>query len=368
MTLNERSTFPPWPVIVVTALAYSITLGKQGHAMNSKERIDSVLANRPADRPAVMPIAHTALARAQSVPLGRYFTDAATMARVIADGAKTFGFDGVQLSMGVTGEAEALGADVEQPADGAPLIKQHPLKDSGAVGSLRADDAVTGGRMPMYHAAVARVVAEIGDEVFVMSTLRGPLNIASQLRGVEDVLVDMVENPEAVETLLDFATETAIRCSQASLEAGAHAVMFGEATCSPNFISPAMYRQFVQPRHRRLIDALRDQGWRDGRYTGLHVCGNILPILDDLIATGVDLLDIDYQVPAAEAIARSGGRLALRGNLDPVADLLHGEPGHIRRRVEALTAEIAGTRWIISSGCDIPPGTAADNLAALVHL
>jgi MtaA/CmuA family methyltransferase len=215
--------------------------------------------------------------------------------------------------------------------------------------------------MPMYHAAVAETVARIGGEAFVLSMLRGPLNIASQLRGVEQVLMDMMVDPEGLERILDFTTEAAVRCSKASLEAGAHGLAFGEATCSPNFISPDMYRQFVQPRHARLIGELRRMGWR---FVGLHVCGAILPILEDLIATGADFIDVDYQVPAGDAVARAGRRIAMRGNLDPVADFLRGAPDALERKVAALRSAAADARWILSSGCDIPPGTPAANLAA----
>lgn len=330
--------------------------------MNSRQRVESVLAGESAERPPLMPIIHTALARVQGVKLGQYFTDAQTMADTAVRGCREFGFDGVQLTMGVAGEAEALECRVEQPADAGPLVRSHPLQDPDALERLRQYDPALGGRMPMYHAAVAEVVRQIGGETFVLSTLRGPLNIASQLRGVEDILIDTIENPELAERILDFTTEVAVRCARASLEAGAHGLIFGEATCSPNFISPAMYRRLVHPRHVRLMAELRQMGWR---FLGLHVCGNILPILDDLIATGVDLLDVDYQVPARQAIERAAGRVALRGNLDPIGDLFNASADHVGARMRTLRAETAGRRWILSSGCDIPPGTPKENLAAL---
>lgn len=328
--------------------------------MTSKQRVEAVLNLQAVDRVPVVPIIHTGLARMQGVPLGKYFTDAQTMADVIVRGARELGLDGVQLTMGVAGEVEALGAVVEQPADGAPLIKQHPLKDMARLDALRKMDP-TGGRMPMYHDAVARVVKEIGGETFVISTLRGPLNITSQLRGVEDALIDMIDNPQGLEAVLDFATDVAIACSRVSLQVGAHGLMFGEATCSPNFISPTMYRQFVHPRHVRLVAALRQMGWK---HVGLHVCGNIVPIIDDLIATGANMLDIDYQVPAGKAIAKAAGRVALRGNLDPVAVFFRSKPNEVADRVRALLPQVAGGHWIISSGCDIPPGTPRENLVA----
>lgn len=332
--------------------------------MNGKQRIAGLFDGLRLDRPPLMPIVHTALSRVQGVPLGKYFTDAGVMADVIVRGAREFGFDGVQLTMGVAGEAEALGAHVEQPADGGPLVKSHPLRDSDCLDRLGEIDVSAGGRMPLYHDAVARVVEWVGQETFVLSTLRGPLNIASQLRGVEDVLIDMIDDPAWVERILDFTTDVAIHCARASLAAGAHGLMFGEATCSPNFISPAMYRRLVHPRHVRLVAELRRMGWR---CVGLHVCGSILPILDDLIATGADLIDVDYQVPARDAIERAAGRVTLRGNLDPVADLFNAGPQHARERTRALVAQTAGERWILSSGCDIPPGTSRETLSAFAE-
>ena len=311
----------------------------------------------------VLPIVHTALARMQGIPLGRYFTDAATMAAVTVEGWRQFGPDGVQLTMGVAGEAEALGAGVDQPADGAPLVKVHPLADLASLPRVRELDPA-GGRMPLYHQAVTRVVEQIGEQAFVVSTLRGPLNIASQLRGVEEMLIDLAANPEQADVVLEYALEVAIRCSRASLETGAHGIIFGEATCSPNFISPTMYRRFVQQRHARLVAELRQMGWR---YIGLHVCGNILPILEDLIATGVDWLDVDYQVPTARAVELAAGRVALRGNLDPVSVLFRGTAELVRARTRELLSQAGDSRWIVSTGCDIPPGTPAANLAALAR-
>ncbi len=332
--------------------------------MTGRQRIENVLGGRPVDRLPVMPIIHTALAGYAGVPLGRYFTDADAMADVLVSGFERFGFDGVQLTLGVTAEAGALGARVDQPEAGAPLLKEHLLSDVSRLSDLRRRDPSAGGRLPMYQAAVAKVVRRIGDRAFVLSTLRGPLNIASQLRGIEDMLVDMIERPDVVREVLEFTTDVAICVSRASLDSGAHGLAFGEATCSPNFIAPDMYRQLVQPCHARLIAAVKAMGWR---FAGLHVCGDIRPILDDMIATGVDWLDVDYQVPAAEAVALARGRVALRGNLDPTSLLYLGTAEQVREQTAAVRRAVAAARWILSSGCDIPPGTPAANLEACIE-
>jgi uroporphyrinogen decarboxylase len=331
--------------------------------MTGKERVTTVLSGEPVADPPVLPIIHTALARIADVSLGKYFNDSSAMAEVAISSAERFGLDGVQLTLGVVAEPEALGARVEKPLEGAPILKEHLLSDLSRLDDLRGRSVSQGGRLPMYQDAVAKVVRKVGDRVFVISTLRGPLNIAAQLRGVEQILVDMIEQPEVALRILEFTTEVAVRVSQASLESGAHALMFGEATCSPNFISPAMYRRFVQPLHTQLMGRVKEMGWG---HAGLHVCGNIKPILEDLIATGAGLLDVDYQVDAAEAATLAYGRVALRGNLDPSSLFYLGTPDQVFIKTAALCEEVSDARWILSSGCDIPPGTPAENIEAFV--
>lgn len=329
--------------------------------MTGLERISRVFAGQQVDRPAMLPIVHAGLAPMFDVPLGRFFANARAMAEVICGGYRRFGNDGVTLSLGVTAEAEALGARVEQPANAAPVLKQHLLADMSAIERLRRVDPTRGGRMPLFFEAVADVIERIGQEAFVLPILRGPLLAASQLRGVEQLLVDLVEQPRLVEQVLDLTTELALRLGRALAETRAPALMLGEATCSPNFISPQHYRRFVQPRHQHLIARLKEAGWRT---VGLHVCGDTRPVLDDMIATGAELLDIDHQVPVEEAMAIVSDRIVLRGNLDPSAVLRFATPDEIRTQTRQLCRAVQGRRWIVSSGCDIPPGTPEENLRA----
>ena len=332
--------------------------------MTGLEQIVKVMSGEAADRTPTLPMMHTGLATIAGVPLGPFFNDAAVMADVMVGGAERFGFDGVQLSQGVTGEAEALGATVAQPDDAGPVLQEYLLAEPDRLDALREHDPATGGRMPMFFDAVERVVRAVGDERFVLATLRGPLLITSQLRGAEPMLMDMMERPEWLRQVLEFTVEVAERVGVAALETGAHGLLLGEAVCSPNFISPAMYREQVWPMHCDVVRRLKQAGWLA---IGLHVCGNITPILEDLIATGVDFLDIDYQVSAADAIRLTKGRVAMRGNLDPSSVLRFGDVDKVRVETRAMCEQIQGARWIAGSGCDIPPGTPAENVEAFVE-
>jgi len=328
--------------------------------MTGLQRVQAVLAGEKPDRTPIVPIIHSGLARMFGVPLSRFFTDAQVMAETIIRGYRTFGYDGVQLSLGVTAEPEALGARVRQPEDGGPVLQERLLEDPGNLNRLRDIDLLERGRFPMFRRAVERVVQAIGGEALVIVTLRGPFLMAAQLRGAEDVLMDTVTAPELLAGVLAFTTETSLRCGLAFRGTGAHAVVLGEATCSPNFIPPATYRGLVLDHHRRVVGELCQAGWSA---VGLHICGNILPIFEDVVSTGVNLVDIDHQVAPAEVLKANRGRAVLRGNLDPSAVFAFGTPEVIDRRVAELRRAVEGRgSWVYSSGCDISPGTPAENL------
>ena len=96
---------------------------------------------------------------------------------------------------------------------------------------------------------------------------------------------------------------------------------------------------------------------------------NIVPIFDDIIGTGVDFLDVDYQVPAKMALDVTQGRVALRGNLDPSSVFRFGTEAHVRAETAALCQDVGDhAGWVMCSGCDIPPGTSAENIAAFVEV
>lgn len=357
--------------------------------MTPKRRVLAALNREPVDKLPCMPILHSGLPPIFDVPLGDFFTSAATMAEVIVRGYRTFGYDGVQLSLGVTGEAEALGARIEQPADGAPILREYllpDLDDLTALNRLRdrdptegnptegnptEGDPTKGGRMPLFFEAVERVVATIGHEAFVLAMLRGPLLAASQLCGVENLLIAMVTQPDAVTNVLALTNEVALRLGRWLLASGADGLILGEATCSPNFISPKLYRTLVQPHHTHLVQHLKAAGWP---VVGLHICGDIAPIFTAILETGVTFLDVDYQVPADRALALAQGGAALRGNLDPSSRFRFGTEAQVRAATGALCRTLAEAQqqepargWILSSGCDIPPGTPASNILAFVN-
>ena len=101
-------------------------------------------------------------------------------------------------------------------------------------------------------------------------------------------------------------------------------------------MSPDCWRTFFKPRLRRMIDFYRDALGPEATIS-LHSCGHVMPILEDLIEIGVQVLN-PLQTTAndlAEARRITGGRLTLAGCIDGQRILPLGTPAEVRAEVFA---------------------------------
>jgi uroporphyrinogen decarboxylase len=327
----------------------------------------AVLAGRTPDRIPVFPNIHFGTARFGGATIREFATDAATNAQCLVKACREFGYDAVKVGCDVAVEGEAVGSVLEYPEDNIPSMKV-PFLQEPEIGRLRVPDPCKDGRMPVFVESTALVSQAIGREAFVTSLIVGPMNCASQIRGLQNLLMDFYDRPEFVEELLDFAVQVELAYGKALIEAGAEGIVLGEALCSPSVISPSFYREFVVARQKELVRGLRAAG---ARHVVLHICGNIKKILAGCVETGADILDLDWMMNVSEVldtdeIRRAG--VTVCGNLNPAGVLLSKNPEEVVCEARQLIEENRDRgRFILSSGCNIHPDSVPDNLRAMVE-
>ena len=87
----------------------------------------------------------------------------------------------------------------------------------------------------------------------------------------------------------------------------------GDSPAGPEMISPKMFRQFALPYEKRVAAVSHELGLP---YI-LHICGNTTPILDDIIESGADGIELDYKTDVAKAHEVLKGNICFVGNIDP---------------------------------------------------
>lgn len=136
-----------------------------------------------------------------------------------------------------------------------------------------------------------------------------------------------LNEPAAMHRLLNVVTDAVIGYLSAQRAAGAQALQVFDTWGGT--LSPAMYREFSLPYLTRIARELK----RDDVPLILFGKGNA-PHLEALADSGATAVGVDWTVTLEEAVRRTGGKVALQGNLDPA--MLYGSPDAVRAQVRSV--------------------------------
>jgi len=331
--------------------------------MNSLERVSAAVKFQETDRPPVIAQVFGHAATLCGVPVDDYVRDGGTLARCQLSALKRYGYDAVFSVMDVGVETEAVGAVLDYRKDRYPVIARYPLTREDDWNGLVPPDPVKAGRMPEMLKALTIMRQELGDKTLVVGCVLGPFTLATQLLGIETALYLAVDDPVRLERLMDFAADVVIRFGLAQLKAGAHLPIVFNPSASPAVVPPSFFREFELPRLTRVFRAFTGAG---AAANWLHIAGPAGPILSYYPEAGVTIANIDYSVSAAEA----GSRLpatCIDGNIKPFA-FVEGNAADIEAEARDLLRFFRDRRgFILSSGCEIPPESRPENIAAMVE-
>jgi uroporphyrinogen decarboxylase len=132
-------------------------------------------------------------------------------------------------------------------------------------------------------------------------------------------------------------------------------------------ISPKDWRRLVKPRLSEIIDNIRSY---TAARIGLHSCGSLRAILDDLVEVGVEVLN-PVQVTARgmqpeELKSRYGNRLSFWGGIDTQRLLPYGRPSEVAQIVRDTINELGRSGgYILASVHNIQPGTPVENIMTM---
>jgi hypothetical protein len=215
--------------------------------------------------------------------------------------------------------------------------------------------------------AVAAVVERAGPDLSVHGELTSPLDYFLDLFGFEQAMVGCLEDPGRAKAVLGRLTYGLAVLAEGLAATGVDAIKISSPFAGAGFLSKAFYGEFVLPFEGRLAGAIESRGVR----SYLHTCGDIhdrLELMAGSGASGIECLDPPPlgRVELADAKARVGGRIFIKGNIDPVHTLLAGDMESVRSDARhRIEVGKPGGRYILSTACSIAPHTPIENVALL---
>lgn len=205
-----------------------------------------------------------------------------------------------------------------------------------------------------------RRISELSDKPLAIS-VPGPITVACELMEISECARASIRRPELFKALLEFSTEAIVRYCKAVTEAGVKLLCISEPTAV--IFSKKVFREFISPGINRIFTESKE-----GTFRTLHICGNTMSFLPEMLETGTECLSLDQVMDMAEVARVVPEDIVIMGNLDPIYVLAELNPEEIRTETLKLLKSMAPyPNFVISFGCDCLPDTPIENLKAALQ-
>ena len=194
----------------------------------------------------------------------------------------------------------------------------------------------------------------------------GILQTGSQIRGYDKIFLDFALNPELAHALLDKISESINAMYRQYMEVvgpyvQAVTITDDQGTQNSLMVSPKMFRKFIKPRLKSLIDTIKETA--DVKVL-MHCDGAITKIIPDLIEIGVDLLNpiqpVVKDMDDTKALKEKfGEEICFHGGIDVQQVLVNFSEDEIRDEVKLRINDLGTSGGFIIAPChninvDIP--------------
>ena len=259
--------------------------------------------------------------------------------------------------MDLSAEAQAFGAPVKFSEVENPTVAASMVHDRKGIVSLTVPE-IGAARTAETLLAAKLCAAEITDRP-TLGGLIGPFSLAGRLLDMSSMMLMTATEPDAVHLLLEKVTEFLIEYAKAFKATGCHGLLMAEPAAG--LISPKMCQLFSVDYIKRIVDAVKD----DAFVFVLHNCGKTEKMVGQMLSTGCSAIHVGNAVNVCKILDQVPTTIPVMGNLDPTVLFRLGTPdGMFQATTELLETTRAYPHFVLSSGCDIPPGTPLDNVLA----
>ncbi|NVM31566.1 MAG: uroporphyrinogen decarboxylase family protein [Candidatus Helarchaeota archaeon] len=259
---------------------------------------------------------------------------------------------------------EAFGATLTYMPDVIPVHEHPAIEGLEGIDDIEPKDPRRDGRMPQVIKAAER----FGQNFSAQGELNfggceGPITAAGSVWGVENLMRNMIKNPNLVHKVLAACTDTIIDFCNAQIDAGVQAIGLAEPTASSTCISPQFFQEFAVPYLKKITRKVNSPAFL------LHVCGEsqklvkLVSKITNILIFSVDQIDLRA---AKEELGKKF--LILLGNVS-TGIMRRGTIAEVEAATKACIGEaMLGGKFILSTGCDIAPGTPPENIETLIRI
>ena len=246
-------------------------------------------------------------------------------------------------------------------------IVGHPLAEDSAIDNYQPPNP---NRSELYLDS-ERVIRDYKEQYWIVGvTVTTIWETAWALRGLEQLLMDLVLNPELANRILDIPYQYHLTAAKKLVEMGVDMIWTGDdmGTQQNMLIAPKQWRQFLKSRMANFISTLKEIN--PSVKIAYHSDGNIYLIIPDLIDIGLDVLN-PIQPACIDPVKVKkdfGDKLCFWGTIDEQHTLPFGTPADVEKEVKERLKTIGKNGGlIISPTHHVQLDTPLENFWAMVN-
>lgn len=268
--------------------------------------------------------------------------------------------------MDLTLEANALGQFTHFPVNELSSIPtpERPFEIED-LKQLREIDISADSRIQGYLTTMRLMAEELPHDVIRGSYITGPFTLAAMIMGAERASIATIREKDILTALCDFTVTVVEKYMELQIEAGAQVLCILEPT--GGMLGPGQFKEFSGDYIKGILGRMKDIPAN----VVLHVCGNTMHIIDQMISTEVDAISLHSReegVDLAAVAERTPEDVAVIGNINPTEIMLLASPDQVRSAVAELMDTMKRyPNFILSTGCDLPQAVPEENLSAFME-
>jgi uroporphyrinogen decarboxylase len=333
--------------------------------MNGFERISAVFKGEKPDRIPVILHNFMMAAHQHGVTMEQFRNSPRVIADCFIKSVEEYQLDAVLVDIDTVTLAGAAGVPVDFPVNEAARSHRGCLDKLEDLSKLKPVKLENYKYIQIWLESVRILKDYFKNEIAIRGNCdQSPFSLASMIRGSQNWMMDLMEADESlISGLLEYCTGITSGFITLMAQTGADMVSNGDSVSGPDMISPEMYRKYAFPYEKRIVDIAHSLG----KPYILHICGNTDAILDQMILTGADGLEVDYKTNVIKARDLLQDKVTFIGNIDPSGVLALGSTEVVRQKTRELLDIFSGVkRFILNSGCALPSTTPSENIRTMI--
>jgi len=191
----------------------------------------------------------------------------------------------------------------------------------------------------------------------------GPYSLAAMIMGAQDAAMATVLQPEQLHEVCSLATKTIHEYIGMLIHAKADPIIILEPTAV--MLGPDHFQEFSAKYVKHLVESYQEVS------IVYHICGNSMHLIEKIAGAGVHGMSLDSRergVNLVEVMGRVPDTTVVIGNLSTTHTLYYDGPEDVKKETLELLKEMEPfENFILSTACDIPQETPAENIHAFIQ-